>query len=53
MATRTISEQIIDFVKAHALKINRESFSVIEFICQKGKLDGMRIKQYIKAEKEK
>jgi len=52
MASKTLSEQIIDLIREHSEKINKESFSVIELVCQKGRLDGMRLKEYIKARKE-
>lgn len=52
MASKLLSEQIVDLIREHAEKINKEAFSVIELVCQKGRLDGMRLKEYIKAKKE-
>jgi len=53
MERKTIAEQISEFIKEHAEEVNSENFSVIEFIIQKARLDGMRVKKYIKAPKEK
>jgi len=50
---KSIVAQIIDFINKHKEKVNKESFAVIEFIISKGKLDGMRIKEYIKNREEK
>ena len=53
MSNKTVVTQIIEFVKRYQDKVNKESFAVIEFIITKGKLDGMRIKEYIKNREEK
>lgn len=45
---KTVSEQISDFVRLHSKKVDTEKYSVIEFIIQAGRLDGMRVKEYIK-----
>ena len=50
---KSIVTQIIDFVNKYKEKVNKESFAVIEFIITKGKLDGMRIKEYIKNREDK
>lgn len=53
MSEKTVATQIIDFVNKHKEKVNKEAFAVIEFIFQNGKLDGMRIKEYIKNREKK
>ena len=50
---KSVVSQIIDFVNRYKEKVNKESFAVIEFVISKGKLDGMRIKEYIKNREEK
>lgn len=52
ITNRKISEQIIDFVKEHEEKVNREPFSVLEFVIQAGQLIGMRVKDFIKNTKK-
>lgn len=53
MEKKTVVDQIIDFVKRHKERLNGEAFSVVEMVIQKGKLDGMRIKEYLKNREEK
>lgn len=53
MTEKSIVTQIIDFLSKYKEKVNKESFAVIEFVIQKGKLDGMRIKEYIKNKEDK
>ena len=53
MSEKTVASQIIEFINKQKEKVNKESFAVIEFIIQKGKLDGMRIKEYIKNSEKK
>ncbi len=53
MTEKSIVAQIIEFLEKHEEKVNKESFAVIEFVIQKRKLDGMRIKEYIKNKEEK
>ncbi len=48
MASKTISEQIIEFAKANFEVLNTETFSTLEFVIQAGRLDGCRVKKYIK-----
>jgi len=48
MIKKTIADQLIEFIKDHADRVNRESFCKIEFVVQGGKLDGMRTQEYIK-----
>lgn len=49
---KSVVEQIIEFVKTNADAMNAETFSTFEFVVQGGKLDGCRIKRYIKADKK-
>ena len=51
MTKQTIAAQLIDFIDEHKDKINRENFCTVEFVIANGNLDGMRVKEYIKAKK--
>ena len=52
MPTKSIATQIVEFVTRYKDKVNKEPFTTIEFIIKKGKLDGMRIKDFIKNREE-
>jgi len=44
----SVADQIIQFIEAHREKVNRESFCTVEFVIQANRLDGMRVKEYVK-----
>jgi len=50
---KSLVSQIIDFITKYKDDISKESFAVIELVIAKGRLDGMRIKKYIKNKEEK
>lgn len=52
MARKSVADQLIEFIQDHTDKVNRESFCVLEFVVQGGKLDGMRVKEYVKNTKK-
>ena len=47
-----MANQIVDFVQRRSARFNSEPYCVFEFIVQGGRLDGVRIKEYVKADKE-
>lgn len=49
---KTVAEQIIDFIRRQPSRFNNEPYCVFEFIIQKGRLDGVRIKEYVRANKD-
>lgn len=49
---KSVANQIIDFVQRRSTRFNSEPYCVFEFIVQGGRLDGVRIKEYVKADKE-
>jgi hypothetical protein len=49
---KSVANQIVDFVQRRAERFNSEPYCVFEFIVQAGRLDGVRIKEYVKADKE-
>lgn len=51
---KSIVQQIVEFITKPLLatKINRENFQTIEIEIRGGKVDGARIKEYIKNKKE-
>lgn len=53
MTKKSIVEQIVALVTKPLLadKINRENFQTLEIEIRGGKVDGARIKEYIKADK--
>ncbi len=52
---KSIVEQIVAFITKPLLtnKINREDFQTLEIEIRGGKVDGLRVKEYIKNREEK
>ena len=48
---KPIADQLIDFISRRKDKFNQEPYAVFEFVVQAGRLDGVRVKEYIKADK--
>lgn len=55
MTKKTIVQQIVEFIMKPLLanKINRENFQTLEIEIRGGKVDGARIKEYIKNREDK
>jgi len=43
-----IHVQIIEFIKKHASRIDKEKWATLELEIKGGNLDGMRVKEYVK-----
>lgn len=54
-ARKSVVQQIVEFITKPRLseKINRENFQTLEIEIRGGKVDGMRVKEYIKNREEK
>lgn len=48
LTRKTVSEQLVEFIKENEAEVNEAEYSVVEFVIQNGKLHGMRTRRYTK-----